>query len=118
MKAESPIHGSAMLMMNAATFLQGTLLGSWVNYGLGSVNENLAGYVVMLDKTGGPISGAKIGRVDTCQQVTKEQFCSQGSPILDLENSHGIPRLQQRTMLDHLRTMNEGHPPNDTIIPT
>ena len=34
---------------------------------------------------------------------------SQGSPILDLENSHGIPRPQQRTMLDHLRTMNEGH---------
>ena len=58
MKAESPIHGSAMLMMNAGNLLS-TSLGSWVNYGLGSVNENLPGYVVMLDKTGGPISGAK-----------------------------------------------------------
>ncbi len=34
-------------------------MGSWVNYGLGSVNENLPGFVVMLDPTGGPISGAK-----------------------------------------------------------
>ena len=34
-------------------------LGSWVNYGLGSENENLPGFVVMLDPTGGPISGAK-----------------------------------------------------------
>ena len=60
MTAESPIHGSAMLMMNAGNLLSGhPSLGSWVNYGLGSVNENLPGYVVMLDKTGGPISGAK-----------------------------------------------------------
>ena len=34
-------------------------MGAWVTYGLGSVNENLPGYVVMLDETGGPISGAK-----------------------------------------------------------
>ena len=111
MKAESPIHGSAMLMMNAGNLLSGhPSLGSWVNYGLGSVNENLPGYVVMLDKTGGPISGAKnwsSGYMPASYQGTVLR--SQGSPILDLENSHGIPRPQQRTMLDHLRTMNEGH---------
>ncbi len=33
-------------------------LGSWVTYGLGSENENLPGYVVMLDPRGGPTSGA------------------------------------------------------------
>ena len=60
MTAESPIHGSAMLMMNSGRLLSGSpALGSWVNYGLGSVNENLPGFVVMLDRTGGPISGAK-----------------------------------------------------------
>ncbi|HVK07820.1 MAG TPA: DUF1501 domain-containing protein, partial [Gemmataceae bacterium] len=41
MYAESPIHGSAMLMMNAGRILSGhPALGSWVNYGLGSENEN------------------------------------------------------------------------------
>ena len=60
MTADSPIHGSAMLMMNAGSLISGKpSLGSWVNYGLGSANENLPGYVVMLDQTGGPISGAK-----------------------------------------------------------
>src|SRR5205085_9496831 len=60
MYAESPIHGSAMLMMNSGRILSGhPALGSWVTYGLGSENENLPGFVVMLDKTGGPISGPK-----------------------------------------------------------
>ena len=59
MTADSPIHGSALLMMNSGSLISGhPSLGSWVNYGLGSVNENLPGYVVMLDQSGGPISGA------------------------------------------------------------
>src|SRR6186713_2086855 len=38
--AESPIHGSAMLMMNSGRILSGhPALGSWVTYGLGSVNQ-------------------------------------------------------------------------------
>ena len=111
MPAESPIHGSAMLMMNAGNLLSGhPSLGSWVNYGLGSVNENLPGYVVMLDKTGGPISGAKnwsSGYMPASYQGTVLR--SQGTPILDLENAHGMKRSDQRTLLEHLRTMNEGH---------
>ncbi len=60
MTADSPIHGSAMLQMNSGKILSGSpCLGSWVNYGLGSVNENLPGFVVMLDPTGGPISGVE-----------------------------------------------------------
>ena len=62
MTADSPIHGSAMLMMNSGRILSGSpAMGSWVNYGLGSVNENLPGFVVMLDPTGGPISGVRSG---------------------------------------------------------
>ncbi|MGC4003971.1 MAG: DUF1501 domain-containing protein [Pirellulales bacterium] len=58
--ADSPIHGSAMLQMNSGKILSGSpAMGSWLTYGLGSVNENLPGFVVMLDPTGGPISGAK-----------------------------------------------------------
>ena len=60
MTADSPIHGSAMLQMNSGEILSGSpCLGSWLNYGLGTVNQNLPGFVVMLDKRGGPISGPK-----------------------------------------------------------
>ena len=86
MTADSPIHGSAMLQMNSGKILSGSpCLGSWVNYGLGSVNENLPGFVVMLDPTGGPISGAKnwsSGYMPATYQGTVLR--SQGTPILDL----------------------------------
>ncbi len=43
-----------MLMMNSSKILSGSpSLGSLINYGLGSENENLPGYVVMLDRKGG-----------------------------------------------------------------
>ena len=46
MTADSPIHGSAMLMMNSGRILSGSpTMGSWLNYGLGSENKNLPGYV-------------------------------------------------------------------------
>ena len=111
MTADSPIHGSAMLMMNCGSIISGKpSLGSWINYGLGSENENLPGYVVMLDKTGGPISGAKnwtCGYMPASYQGTV--FRSQGTPILDLKHHEGMEREEQRLMLDHLRQYNEGH---------
>ena len=89
MTADSPIHGSAMLQMNSGKILSGSpCLGSWVNYGLGSVNENLPGFVVMLDPRGGPISGAKNWSAATCRPRTRRRCMrSQGTPILDLESA-------------------------------
>src|ERR1043166_1205249 len=57
--ADSFAHGSAMIQMNSGRIIQGyPSVGSWLSYGLGSLNKNLPGYVVMLDPRGGPISGA------------------------------------------------------------
>jgi hypothetical protein len=111
MTAESPIHGSAMLMMNSGSLLSGKpCLGSWVNYGLGSVNDNMPGFVVMLDKTGGPISGAKnwsSGYMPASYQGVV--FRSQGSPILNLKHVQGMPAAEQLTLLQSLNHLNEGH---------
>ncbi len=111
MTADSPIHGSAMLMMNSGQLISGKpTLGSWVNYGLGSVNDNLPGYVVMLDRTGGPISGAKnwaSGYMPASYQGVV--FRSQGDPILNLKNVNGMSATEQRTLLDCLNDLNAGH---------
>ena len=111
MTADSPIHGSAMLMMNSGSVRSGSpALGSWLNYGLGSVNQDLPGFVVMLDPTGGPISGAKnwsSGYMPASYQGTV--FRSKGTPILDLKNARGMPLDEQKTLLNHLRKFNEGH---------
>jgi hypothetical protein len=109
--AESPIHGSAMLMMNSGRLLSGhPCLGSWVNYGLGSVNENLPGFVIMLDGKGGPISGARnwsSGYMPASYQGV--QLRSTGAPILDLEPPAGMTRRIQRRLLDRLGAMNAEH---------
>jgi hypothetical protein len=111
MTADSPIHGSAMLMMNSGKILSGSpALGSWINYGLGTINENLPGFVVMLDPTGGPISGAKnwsCGYMPANYQGTVLR--STGSPILDLNAPQGISRQMQRAMLDSMAAINERH---------
>jgi len=111
MQADSPIHGSAMLQMNSGQLLSGNpTIGSWVNYGLGSVNENLPGYVCMLDSKGGPISGAKnwtSGYMPATYQGTVMR--SKGNPILDLNRRKNLSKAQQRQMLDTLKQLNSQH---------
>jgi len=111
MTADSPIHGSAMLMMNSGKLLSGSpCMGSWVNYGLGTENQNLPGFVVMLDPKGGPISGAKnwsSGYMPASYQATVMR--SKGDPILDLAPPEGISVAAQRRMLDTLRDYNSDH---------
>ena len=111
MTADSPIHGSAMLQMNSGRIQSGSpCLGSWVNYGLGTENENLPGFVVMLDEKGGPISGAKnwsSGFMPATFQGTVVR--SQGTPILNLNRPKNMTDSAQRRMLDQLRNFNQQH---------
>ena len=111
MTADSPLHGSAMLMMNSGRIVSGSpCLGSWVNYALGTENENLPGFVVMLDSKGGPISGAKnwsSGFMPASFQGTILR--SKGAPILDLNLPPGMTRDVQRQLLDSLRDANQRH---------
>jgi hypothetical protein len=111
MTAESPIHGSAMLKMNSGSIISGKpSLGSWINYGMGSLNQNLPGYVVMLDKKGGPISGAKnwsSGFMPATYQGTV--FRPNGAPILDLSPREGVTPEEQRLLLNSLNELNQSH---------
>ena len=111
MTADSPIHGSAMLMMNSGKILSGSpSLGSWINYGLGTVNEDLPGYVVMLDPSGGPISGAKnwsSGYMPASLQGSILR--AKGSHILDLQSPDGVSRELQRELIDSIAENNDAH---------
>jgi hypothetical protein len=111
MTADSPIHGSAMLQMNTGKILSGSpCLGSWVNYGLGSVNEDLPGFVVMLDPRGGPISGAKnwsSGYMPAHYEGALMRAA--GTPILDLSRPQNMTGAAQRDLLDTLREYNTEH---------
>ena len=111
MTADSPIHGSALLMMNSGSIVSGSpCLGTWVNYGLGTVNQNLPGFVVMLDPRGGPISGPKNwsnGYMPAHYQATVMR--SSGSPILNLNPPAGITDSIQQELLHTLKEYNVEH---------
>lgn len=81
-------------------------LGSWVTYGLGSENEELPGYVVLLS---GPAGGAgtslwSSGFLPSIHQGI--QFRSQGDPVLFLSNPDGHRREDRRRLLDSLAQLN------------
>ncbi len=109
--ADSFAHGSAMLQMNSGRIIQGyPSMGSWLSYGLGSMNQNLPGYVVMLDPRGGPISGAanwSSGFMPAAFQGTV--FRSSGQPILNLSSGSGMTPEMQRDLISTANTLNAQH---------
>src|SRR5262245_6260231 len=61
MRALSNNHNPAILQMMTGVIQPGRpSLGSWTVYGLGTENQNLPAFVVLLDKTGGPLGGAQL----------------------------------------------------------
>jgi Protein of unknown function (DUF1501) len=111
MTADSPQHGSAMLQMNSGKILSGSpCLGSWVNYGLGSENEDLPGFVVMLDPRGGPISGAKNWSSGYMPAHFEGTLLRGGAePILDLRRPEGLDQPAQRELIATLQAYNDDH---------
>ncbi len=109
--ADSHAHGSALVAMNTgSTFIGRPSLGSWSVYGLGTENQSLPGYVVMMDKRGGPISGQpnySSGFMPSLYQGTL--FRPVGNPILDLQGPEHLDRAAQRSQLDLLAKLNQKH---------
>ena len=59
MQTEIPAHEVATVFMNTGSLrIAKPSLGSWVVYGLGSVNQNLPGYIALRNNGGLPIGGA------------------------------------------------------------
>jgi hypothetical protein len=108
---DSHAHGSALVMMNTGkTFIGRPSLGSWCVYGLGTENQNLPGYVVLMDKRGGPISGQpnwSSGFISAAYSGTL--FRPTGDPILDLRGPTQVTKEAQRNQLDLLTQLNQLH---------
>ena len=111
LQSDSFAHGSALLQANCGRILQGhPSVGSWITYGLGSENENLPGYVVMLDPRGAPTSGPAnwaAGYMPAAYQGTVIR--SSGRPILNLAPPASIGRDMQRHEIDFINSLNREH---------
>ena len=82
-------------------------IGSWINYGLGSENHDLPGYVVMIT---GSVAGAGnslwgSGFLPTIHQGI--EFRSNGDPVMFLSNPKGINRKDRREIVDGINFLNQ-----------
>ena len=106
--SQSNNHTPAMLEMNSGMFLQGRpCMGSWLNYGLGSENKNLPGFVVLHGAM--PRGGKPIWSPGFLPKVYQPTSIDGQKPIADLARLKGMTDGQQRAQLDILKEMNRKH---------
>ncbi|MBW3542426.1 MAG: DUF1501 domain-containing protein [Planctomycetes bacterium] len=113
MVSKSNVHGPATFMQ-ATGFVQPGFpsAGSWISYGLGSLNENLPTFVVLPDKRGFAPNGPQnwgAGFLPAAHQGTMIRPSAE-NPIADLFPPEGyVTGHSDRDAQDLLRTLNERH---------
>jgi len=107
---DSVNHPTAMYQMNCGNRFGGDPgLGAWVNYGLGTINQNVPGFIV-LPEVSYPQGGAanwSNGYLPASFQGTPLR--ATGSPILDLKPPVGVTEMRQRKNLALLSNLNTLH---------
>jgi hypothetical protein len=98
-------------------------MGAWVTYGLGTENEDLPGFVVLISSGVQPNGGmASFGSGFLPSVFQGVQCRSKGDPVLYASDPAGMDRALRRQSLDALRDLNEiqerelGHPETLTRI--
>jgi hypothetical protein len=110
-KVDNNNHGPAVYhTLTGNQFPGSASVGAWVAYGLGSLNHDLPGFIVMGDHRGSTIGGAGVwgnGFLPAAYQGTL--FRNGDTPIVDLNPRPGVTPAQQRSELDLLKWLNEKH---------
>ncbi|MFO0927188.1 MAG: DUF1501 domain-containing protein [Gemmataceae bacterium] len=104
-------HVGSVCQMNTGSILGGRpCLGAWTLYGLGTVSQELPGYVVLLDYPEDPPGGGRnwgTGFMPTTYQGTR--FRAGRTPILHLQADDAAPPAAQRGKLDFIQQLNRTH---------
>ncbi len=113
LKAKVPNHEPSLMLMNCGdAVMSRPSLGSWINYGLGSENENLPGFVVLCPG-GYPIKEAENWRAGFLPGAFQGTFINSEHTRIEklIENirNRDTTRAEQRQQLDLLLAMNEEH---------
>lgn len=111
MHTEAINHDPALTFMQTGSQQSGRpSMGSWLSYGLGSENENLPAFCVLLSRGRGNGQGvySKLwsnGFLESIHQGV--QFSASEDPILYLNNPKGMDKAGRRVMLDNLSLLNQ-----------
>jgi len=101
-------HAPAQLFMHTGSALAGRpSFGSWVTYGLGSVNDDLPGFVVLVSGNSQPSAGKSLwgsGFLPSVHQGV--QLRSEGDPVLYLNNPRGVSSDLRKMAIDTIGEIN------------
>ncbi len=113
MHTEAINHEPAITLMQTGNMVTGRpCIGSWMSYGLGSMNSNLPTFVVLVAQ---PTNTEQIQAISArlwssgCLpgEHAGVSFRSAGDPILYINNPSGVPSEVRRKTLDGLKSLNE-----------
>tara|TARA_B110000483_G_C18145859_1_gene523437 strand:- start:162 stop:1601 length:1440 start_codon:yes stop_codon:yes gene_type:complete len=115
MHTEAINHDPAITFFQTGSQIAGRpSIGSWLSYGLGSMNKDLPDFVSMISTGSGRPGGQPLydrlwgsGFLPTTHQGVK--FRGMGDPVLYLNDPHGVDRTIRRRMLDDLNSINQHH---------
>jgi len=103
-------HDPAITFLQTGSQISGRpSMGAWVHYGLGSANENLPAFVVLITrgKVDQPLYSRLWGSGFLPSRHQGVQFRSGKDPVLYLSNPEGISPAARRSMLDTLRDLHQ-----------
>ena len=113
LNTEAINHEPAITAMQTGSQVSGRpCFGSWASYGLGSMNDNLPTFVVLVATPSNreqeqAISAKLWSNGFLPGQHAGVAFRSKGDPILYINNPPGVPTEVRRKMLDSLQGLNE-----------
>ena len=86
----------------------GAAMGSWITYGLGTENQDLPGFVVLISGGTDPTGGKALWSTGFLPSVYQGVQCrTVGDPVLYVSDPKGMDRGDRRRTLDALRKLNE-----------
>ncbi len=113
MHTEAINHDPGITFINTGSQIPGQpSAGAWASYGLGSANQNMPSYIVLLSQGNGKNPGQPIfsrlwgsGYLPSNHQGVLLR--SSGDPVLYLKDPPGITRQNRRAQLDDLAALNQ-----------
>jgi Protein of unknown function (DUF1501) len=109
MRTDQFNHAPAQLLVQTGNPRLGyPSFGSWVVYGLGTENQNLPGFIVLLSGGKSPDGGKQLWSSGFLPSVYQGVQCrSHGEPVLYLDNPPEVSRSLRRSMLDTIDEINQ-----------
>ena len=111
MVTEQINHDPAHTFMNTGTAISGRpSMGSWVNYGLGSLSDNLPGFIVLVSdaksRNPQPIASRQWSSGFLPSKYSGVELNGTGDPVHYVYNPPGVKQTQQEHLINAVQDMN------------